>query len=356
MRPVSALCCVVALLAGCATPAPQVLQFDPESATERKHIVWPSPPETPRFAWAGQLLGEVNFKPAGEEKGGGRDFLRWLAGLVIGETQQPVRVQRPQAGAVDAAGRIYVTDAGNAAVFVFDSVAGELTVWDRAEGLVNFVSPVGIALGSRGDVLVADSQLGIVARLDANGNARRAIGRGVLKRPTGIAYDPQGRRIYVCDTGAHDIKVFDDDGRHLKTIGRRGEGAGEFNFPTHIAFARGELYVTDTMNSRIQILGDEGATVKAQFGSRGVAVGNLVRPKGLAVDREGHIYVVESYHDHLLVFNRAGELLLAIGGGGSDPGRFDLPSGVWTDSDDRVFVADMLNARVAIFRYLGVRR
>jgi len=351
-----ALLCAVALgvlLYGCVASVPRVLHFDTESAPDRKRIVWPPPPEVPRFAWAGQLLGEVNFKAAGDERDRARKILRWLAGVVFGESQQPVQVQRPQSGAVDAAGRIYVTDAANSAVFVFDTVAGELLVWDKAEGPTNFVSPVGIAVGPGGDILVADSQLGIVARLNASGNARRSIGRGLLERPTGLAYDPQGKRLYVSDTGAHDIKVFDEQGRLVKTIGRRGEGAGEFNFPTYLAFARGELYVTDTMNSRIQILSEDGTVTKLRFGSRGVNVGNLVRPKGLTVDSEGNIYVVESYYNHLLVFNRRGELLLAIGGGGRAPGRFDLPAGVWVDSSNRIFVADMFNARVAVFQFLG---
>ena len=354
-RPGRALLCVLALgvlLAGCATPVPKVMIFESASAAQRKPIVWPAPPDIPRYAWAGQLLGEVNFKAVGEKKVGVMDVLRWIVGLAFGDAP-PVQVQRPQSGAVDAAGRIYVTDAGNAAVFVFDRVDGVLEVWNKAEGLANFVSPVGIALGPGGDILVADSQLGFVTRLDAGGNPRRGIGRGVLKRPTGLAYDPLGKRIYVSDTAEHDIKVFDDDGRLLKSIGRRGEEKGEFNFPTHIAFARGELYVADTLNSRIQVLSDEGAVVKRSFGALGTSVGNLVRPKGVAVDGEGNIYVVESYNDHLRVFNRGGELLLAIGGNGQDAGKFELPAGVWIDSGNRVFVADMFNARVAIFQFIG---
>jgi DNA-binding beta-propeller fold protein YncE len=342
---------VGALLAGCAASSPSPLHFDSARAADAKPAVWPSPPETPRYAWAGELVGEVNFKPT-EEQGGLKGLLHWLAGMILGESQ-PVQVQRPQSGAVDVDGRIYVTDAANSAVFVFDTVAGELLVWDKAEGLVNFVSPVGVAVGPDGELLVADSQLGIVARLDASGHARRGIGRGVLKRPTGLAYDPVGKRIFVSDTGTHDIKVFDSQGRLMKTIGRRGEGEGEFNFPTHLAFARGELYVTDTMNSRIQVLSEDGAVTRLRFGSRGLNVGDLVRPKGVAVDAEGNIYVIESYYDHLLVFNRRGELLLGIGGGGKDIGKFDLPAGVWVDSRNRIFVADMFNGRVAVFQFLG---
>ena len=342
------------LLAGCAAPVPKVMSFesDSEGAAKRERIVWPAPPEVPRYAWVGQLLGEVNFRAVEEKKVGGMDILRWIVGLAFGE-ERPVMLHRPQTGVVDAAGRIHVTDAGKAAVLVFDRVAGELLVWDKAEGPTNFISPVGIAIGPGGDILVADSQLGIVARLDAAGNPRRAIGRGLLTRPTGLAYDPVGKRIYVADTAEHEIKVFDDDGRLLKRLGRRGEGDGEFNFPTHLAFSRGELYVTDTMNSRIQVLGKEGAVLALRFGEIGSTVGKLVRPKGVAVDGEGNIYVIESLGDYLLVFNRRGELLLPIGGNGTDVGKFELPAGIWVDAGNRVFVADMYNGRIAVFQFLG---
>jgi DNA-binding beta-propeller fold protein YncE len=339
------------LVAACAAPAPRVLHFGMEDAPEGRRLMWPAAPEVPRFMFAGQLLGESNFVRTPAEAEGVGGLLRRIAALVVGE-QPPTVLQRPQSGTVDAAGRILVTDASRQAVFVFDPVAGELQVWDKAEGLANFVTPIGIATGADGQILVADAQLGIVARLDSRGNPGRAIGRGVLKRPTGLAYDAVHKRIFVADTHLHDIKVFDDDGQLLKVIGRQGDAAGEFNFPTFLAFARNELYVADTMNSRIQVFADGGDRWRTSFGRRGLFVGNLVRPKGITVDSDGNIYVVESYHDHLLVFNRDGDFLMAIGGLGQETGRFYLPAGAWADSHNRVFVADMFNGRVVVFQYL----
>lgn len=339
------------LVAACTATGPRVLHFGMEDAPEGKRLMWPQAPEVPRFMYAGQLVGDANFKKPPDAAAGAGGFLRLLAELIIGE-KPPTVLQRPQSGAVDATGRILVTDASRQAVFVFDPGAGDLLVWDKADGLANFIAPIGIATGPDGQILVADAELGIVARLDSRGNPGRAIGRGTLKRPTGLAYDSVRRRIFVSDTHAHDIKVFDDDGRLLKVIGRHGEGAGEFNFPTFLAFARGELYVTDTMNSRIQVFADDGERWRMSFGRRGLYVGNLVRPKGVTVDSDGNIYVVESYHDHLLVFNRAGEFLMAIGGLGQETGKFYLPAGAWADSRNRVFVADMFNGRVVVFQYL----
>jgi len=253
---------------------------------------------------------------------------------------------------VDRDGRIYVTDASRQAVMVFDPVAGKLDVWEKAEGLANFGAPVALAVAN-GIAYVTDAELGIVARLGADGTPQRALGRGLFKRPTGLVLDAERGELYVADTASHDIKVLDLSGNLKRVLGARGEGDGEFNYPTHLALADGELYVTDTMNSRIQVLDAASGKMRRSFGVRGLYVGNLVRPKGIALDSERNVYVVESYYDHLLVFDRLGRFLMGIGGLGADSGRFYLPAGVWTDHLNRVFVADMFNGRVVLFQHLG---
>jgi DNA-binding beta-propeller fold protein YncE len=210
-----------------------------------------------------------------------------------------------------------------------------------------------VALAPAGGLFVADAELAAVFRLDVNGQPQAVIGRGLLQRPTGLARDAQRGLLYVADTYAHDIKVFDDSGALLHVIGRRGSADGEFNYPTHLAWAQGELYVTDTMNNRIQVLGAEGQVLQRKFGERGLQLGQLVRPKGVGVDGEGNVYVVESYYDSLLVFSPRGEFLLPIGGTGTATGRFYLPAGVWVDARNRVHVADMFNGRVVLFQFLG---
>lgn len=348
------LACLCAVFVGaCATKSePATLVLGMEDAPGGKRLMWPVEAEIPRYLFAGQLVGEANFRKPEQRDEGVGGFFRWLAGVIAGDAA-PVVLQRPQSGTVDAAGRIYVTDVSRQAVFVFDPQDGELKVWDRALEGRNFVAPVGIAVEPSGQVLVADAELGIVARLDRNGNPVGAIGQGTLSRPTGLAFDSARQQLYVADTYAHDIKVFDADGRLLRAIGRRGDGGGEFNFPTYLALRQGELYVTDTMNARVQVLSAEDGRFLREIGKRGLYVGNLVRPKGVALDGEGNVYVVESYFDHLLVYDRKGEFLMPIGGVGAEVGKFYLPAGVWVDARNRVFVADMFNGRVVVFHFLG---
>jgi hypothetical protein len=53
------------------------------------------------------------------------------------------------------------------------------------------------------------------------------------------------------------------------------------------------------------------------------------------------------------VYDRAGRFLMALSGTDGEAGRFHLPAGVWVDARNRIYVADMFNARVAVFQFLG---
>ena len=351
MRLVAALLSLC--LAGCATPdaVRGRLHYGMEDAPEGTRLMWPAAPEVPRFLYTGTLTGEPNFRRDGAAPGALARLGRWIAGLDSAPAAPSV-LQRPGALVGDDSGRLYVGDSSRQAVFVFDEGAGELLVWDLAEGATRFVAPAGLAVAP-GRLFVADAELAAVFVLGPEGEPLASLGRGLLQRPTGLARDPQRGHLYVADTGAHDIKVFSDGGALLRVIGRRGERVGEFNFPTHLAWAQDELYVTDTLNNRVQVFGADGQWRERQFGRRGLVLGNLVRPKGVGVDSEGNVYIVESYYDSLLVFSPRGEFLMPIGGTGTATGRFYLPAGVWVDGRNRVHVADMFNGRVVTFQFLG---
>jgi DNA-binding beta-propeller fold protein YncE len=338
------------VLGACASGAPRTLRLGAGPAQEMR--TWPHAPEVPRYRHEGILLGEVNYIAPGEAaKPAWRGALEWLAGL--GEGREPVdELLRPSAGASEGCGRIVVSDPGRGGVFSFSPEGGP-EVLEYASGTTRFSSPTGIACGPGRSLLVADSALGYVVELDDAGTTRRRIGEGVLVRPTGLALDRERGELYVADTASHDVKVFDAGGRLLRRIGRRGEAEGEFNYPTHLWFRAGELYVSDTMNGRVQVFARGAERPRLVLGSRGLFVGQLVRPKGVATDSAGNIYVVESYYDHLLVYDREGRFLLPIGGLGKEAGQFYLPSGVWVDERDRVFVADMFNGRVVVLQFLG---
>ena len=148
--------------------------------------------------------------------------------------------------------------------------------------------------------------------------------------------------------------VFSLEGEKQFQFGDRGGQPGNFNFPTHMAVNKenGEIYVTDSMNFRIQRFDPEGKFLST-FGSLGRTVGSFSKPKGIALDSGGSVYVVDGIYDTVQLFNSEGELLMNFGSSGIHPGQFWLPAGIAIDQEDRIFIADTYNFRVQIFKFLG---
>ncbi len=181
-----------------------------------------------------------------------------------------------------------------------------------------------------------------------------AIGHdGELASPSGLAVDRVNKRLYVADAARHHILSYSTvDGTPVRTIGKRGSEPGEFNFPTNLAVdAGGRLYVTDTLNFRIQIFDADGEFVTT-FGTLGDAPGCLNRPKGIGVDSEGHIYVIDASFNNFQIFDERDSCCCLSARADASPGEFFLPAGLYIDERDRIYVADQGNSRVQVFQYV----
>jgi len=338
------------LLTACASAPPTFNITSAEQPNSGERLTWPEPPDPARYAYVGQLLGEQNFRTPTDTMSTAEKVFRWIVGLCNGD-REPTVMRRPNAIAKGPGGRIFITDMGRPSVFVFDTATPELTVWNQAVIGQPFLGPSGIEALPGGDVLVADAEMGAVFRLGADGTPRGRFGDDVLQRPAGLAWDDERSLLYVADVGAHNIKVFNGEGAHLHTLGGPGTDPGRFNAPSHLAVSKQGIYVTDTFNARVQHLDPAGELLEI-IGTRGLYVGNLVRPKGVAVDGAGHVYVVESYYNRMLVFDAEGRFLMPLATDNSPLGRLYLPADVLVDDQQRVYLVDMFNGRVLIFQYL----
>jgi len=314
-------------------------------------VLFPPSPEVPRYAYVGQLVGEENFAFDRPQEGW---FGRlWRAVIGLGREDRVQELTRPQAVVTDGRQRVLVADVGQPSVRIFDPEAGRFLVWENLAPNIPFVSPIGLATQTDGSVWVSDSEHAVVARLSALGEPMALVGTDLLKRPTGLALDEARQRLYVADSQANRIHVFSLHGQLLDSFGERGSAPGEFSGPTFLALHGGELYVADTLNARVQVLDADTGMPLRVIGSRGVRLGQLMLPKGVALDSEQNLYVVDSYFDSLLVFSPQGDLLLHLGGTGYGTGNFFAPSAVFVDERNRVYVADTFNGRVALFQFLG---
>jgi DNA-binding beta-propeller fold protein YncE len=320
----------------------------PTEAAADRLPVWPLPPEAPRIRYMRSYHGVADFKT--------RKAPRWKT-LLLGDDpsdQKPSdSLVKPYGIAVSRVGRVYVTDTVARRVFVFDPEAKTVSFLGET-GAARLTKPVGVAVDADDHVFVADASANRVFGFAADGRLLIAIGReGELENPSGLAVDRTRNLLYVADAKRHHVLCYSTkDGAAVRTIGHRGGAPGEFNFPTNLFVdTRGRLYVTDTMNFRIQVFDAEGVFIN-QFGTQGDTPGSLNRPKGVGVDSEGHVYVVDSSFNNFQTFDADGQLLLFVGSVGRGPGEFFLPAGLFIDDRDRIYVADQGNARVQVFEYL----
>lgn len=312
-------------------------------------LTWPLPPEPPRVRYVATYRGVTDFKPAKRPSR--------LAAMLLGAADTSAALSdamlKPYAVAVGPTGRMYVSDTAARRVFAFD--IDRRIVGFVGEGRTGrLTKPVGVAVDGRGVVFVSDSTLKRVFGYGLNGETIIAIGHeGELEGPSGLAVDRGADRLYVVDAGRHQVLCYSTrDGSLVSALGKRGGAPGEFNFPTNVAVDNdGKVYVTDTLNFRIQIFDRDGRFVRT-FGEIGDSPGRLNRPKGIAVDSEGHIYVADSSFNNFQVFDQDGRLLLFVGQGGNLAGEFALPAGLYIDARDRIYVADQGNSRVQVFQYV----
>lgn len=334
---------VFALLAAClAACAGRQADLSPGPSVS---IAWPPPPAEARIEFVRSFASPEDL---GIKKAWIKRFFSYLA-----RGRSDRRMHRPYGVTSTREGIIAVADPDGACVHLFDTRRSRYEMLTGPKSR-RFLSPVGVAAGPEGALFVTDSVLGLVFRYQGDGRWAPPLGgEGALERPTGIAWDGATERLYVVDTGAHRVTVFDRAGGKLRDLGRRGTKPGEFNYPVAIAVGPGgRLFVSDSMNFRVQIFRTDGTFEKA-FGRPGASPGEMDKSKGIALDGDGHVYLAESLHDVIQVFDETGRLLTVIGGTGSAPGQFWLPSGLHIDEDGRILVADSANGRVQILRYLG---
>ncbi len=312
-----------------------------------RKLVWPLPPEKPRieFLYAFSSKADIGIE---------KPWWKKAIDFILGAEDNVGSLVRPQSVAVDSDGRIYVTDIGDHGVHIFDFERKEYKLIKGGNGHL-LKSPIGLAVAPDETFYVTDSELGEIMVFDKKGNYLFSIKDG-LTRPTGISI--YGGLLYVTDTGANQIIVFDLQGHEKFRIGGRGTADREFNFPVYLCAGNDtreavadRFYVVDAMNFRIQVLRADGTFVY-KFGRLGNGFGDFARPKGIALDNDGHIYVVDALFDVVQIFDQEGKLLMAFGGSGNKFGNFLLPSGIFIDSKDRIYVVDSGNKRVQVFQYL----
>ena len=322
------------------------------------NIVWPNPPAVARIRYQAFFAAE---KLSQVEAGTNTKKAKWmdrLAGTQSATENTKVLFQlaEPYGLAIDSKNNLYVADQKVGAVFIFNTETREVELIKNGKQ-AHFVRIVGLAMDDGDRLFVADPGLRHVLVFDSTHKATDVITDGMAE-PGSLAIDRENRLLYVSDVKLDQVLVYDADTLKLKrkmgTTGKNHEltTPGDFAKPTGMAVDReGNLYVCDTLNDRIEVFDADGKFIST-YGKNGDGPGYFARPKGIAIDGDGHIWVADGMQDRVQVFNNEWQLLITFGGHGLLPGQFQGLVGVAIDKNNRVFTSEIYPGRVQQFRYV----
>jgi DNA-binding beta-propeller fold protein YncE/predicted nucleic acid-binding protein len=273
------------------------------------------------------------------------EYLYSISGNGASEIRRPVGV-----GVADD-GRVYVVDFGNRRVSVFTNAGRYLFSFNKtAEG--NLVSPVHLVVKGR-EVWVSDRRYRTIFIFDLEGKYLRKFEPTNEKlewTPLAFSFDASGglKATDVQYTNKHRLMYFSPEGSRTVTLGKTAQvkvlqdSPGTFLFPNGVAIApNGDVYVSDGDNRRVQVFDPSGAFVRF-VDSSGV-------PRGIAIDSQKRVYVVDALAHTIGVYDLKGQSLTRFGSRGYGPGQFNYPNDVTLDKRGRIYISDRENDQVQVW-------
>ena len=266
--------------------------------------------------------------------------------------------------AIDAAGVIYLADEGNKKIAAI-RLEGEhpAAALPRAQltDRFNLKGPVK-KYAYKSDVFTVRPDLGVAAYLpetrevvlvDSDSKkttiTRNGDQQGQVKTPRGMAVDSKGQ-LYISDTGNGRVQIFNADGTYSNMFGEKagfmsgGSKEGKFSDPTGITVnLKGVIYVADTGNKRIQAFNSDGIFLFAI----GPVVGNieLRKPVGVRTDNFRNLYILDADLKKVIVTDANGKFLRVW----DDSGNLQAPVSIDYDGRTYFYILDCGEYSVKIF-------
>jgi len=325
---------------------------------------------------------------------GGSDPLKLPKDLYLGEVTGV---------AVNSKGHVFVLSRGNTTGPAYAAAAAQLLEFDP-EG--NFVREIGknlyawsfghtVRADPNDNIWITDKGSDMVVKFNPRGRVTMVFGRkqeasdeetGPVKHPkpplpaedgrfrqvTDVAFDPAGNA-FISDGYINSrVAKVDRDGKWVKSWGDRGTKPGEFNTPHSIAAdAKGNIYVADRGNRRVQVFDGEGGfqrefTIDVPYDAKArPAIGNL--PELAKIEASGNpktmmpgapwtvcitpgpkqvLFVSDAFPGRVYKLSLEGKVLGVLGESGKQLKQFGWIHEIACPSENVLYVAELLNWRV----------
>ncbi len=218
--------------------------------------------------------------------------------------------------------------------------------------------PAGRIANRSGVVELFNIEMASIRQTGTRGNGERQF-----NNPSGLDFDMVKNEIMVADTGNDRVVRLARDGRFIGQHGGFGLSFGDrseeredsLDDPYDVAVGGfSNFYISDQNNERICIFDSYRSYRGNLYPKSDDRRNRLNRPRGIKVDSENNIWVVEGRADRVLKISPSGDKLFEVGGFGwstqqlKDPTQIDI-----SDSGGEIYIADRGKGRIAIFDRLG---
>ena len=221
--------------------------------------------------------------------------------------------------------------------------------WANLPSGMSLQGPSGVAVDSSDQVYVFQRQGPAVLIFNRSGQIQ-----GVWQRRDGVPADAHhihvgpDDTVYLTDRDAHQVLLYDTEGRLLRSLGTRDQAAMQapFNHPADVCVApSGELYVADGYgNSSVHRFNAAGDYISS-FGSPGSGPGQFRVPHSVRVSSDGRVYVADRENHRVQVFTAEGQFV-------TEWTDFKCPMGVHIDAAQVVYVTDQI-PRISLYTLEG---
>lgn len=253
-------------------------------------------------------------------------------------------LRSPLAIALDGKnGDLIVTSFESGEVVILDKNGVPLKRLGADSGLT---SPYGVAIDARGRIYVSEIKSGLVKILSPAGSLLEEIdlsnAMGKTVSPGRLTLDKNGL-LYVADLNNNEILIFNAQGKFVRS-------EGGFQYLQKAAAIDGDRIIGLSAQGKAVRVSTKDGAVLSSFGEHGdTADKNVSFPTGFAVDAKGRLWIADAFQHRLKVFALDGKFLFNFGRIEEKEGGFFFPVDICFDGKGRLFVAEKGANRVQVF-------
>jgi DNA-binding beta-propeller fold protein YncE len=278
-------------------------------------VIFPPPPDITRIQYLTSISTSTDIR------GKQSSFNRFMFGEEI-----PKPVIKPYGITVHDS-KIYICDTGLGGLCISDLAAKSFDYFTPS-GKGQLQLPLNCSVDEKGFLFVADGNRRQIVVFDSEGKYVSEFGEtGESFKPTDVYVFRD--KIFVVSVKDQRVFVYDKNSYRLITDFPAMEPGddGYLYQPTNLFADQKCVYVSDMGDNKIKVYSHEGTYLRS-VGGYGNYAGQLMRPKGVAVDEKSNLYVVDAAFENVQIFDQEGKILMFFGGPYKKKGDMWLPADV----------------------------